>query len=250
MPLSHVKTGLVLAAGLGLRMRPLTETTPKPLIDVAGRTLLDRALDRFEDAGVETAVVNVHYLADQVTAHVAGRTAPRVVVSDETAELLETGGGVKKALPLLGPDPFLVSNSDAILLNANTPALGRLMERWEDDEMDALLLLHSTVEAYGYEGMGDFTADPVGRLARRPEQEVAPYLFTGTQILHPRLFDGAPDGKFSLNVLYDRALEAGRLYGVVHDGEWFHVGDAAGLAQAEAYMTERYPGIRHRGDNG
>jgi MurNAc alpha-1-phosphate uridylyltransferase len=244
-----IKTGMVLAAGLGLRMRPLTETTPKPLVPVAGRTLLDRALDRYADAGVETAVVNVHHLADQVEAHLTGRSDLAIRISDERVALLETGGGIRHALPLLGDQPFFVANSDAIVLNANTPALGRLTARWNDDEMDGLLLLHSTVEAYGYSGLGDFDADPLGRLERRAENRVAPFLFTGVQILHPRLFDGAPDGAFSLNVLYDKALAAGRLFGVVHDGEWFHVGDADGLAEAEAYMAVRYPGTRHRGDD-
>lgn len=244
----EIKTGMVLAAGLGLRMRPITDTTPKPLVTVAGRTLLDRMIDRFEDAGVDTVVVNVHHLADQVEAHVAERDTPTIVVSDERDHLLETGGGLKKALPLLGERPFLAANSDAIVLNANTPALGRLIERWDDDAMDGLLLLQSTVEAYGYDGLGDFDADPMGQLQRRSEHMVAPYLFTGVQILHPRLFADAPMGPFSLNVLYDRALAAGRLFGVVHDGEWFHVGDAHGLAAAETYMGERYPGVRHRGD--
>lgn len=248
MPLTHVATGIVLAAGLGLRMRPLTDTTPKPLVKVAGRTLLDRALDRFADAGVERAVVNVHHLADQVIDHMQERDTPAIVISDETETLLETGGGIKKALDVLGPEPFFAANSDAILLNANTSALGRLMARWDDNAMDGLLLLHSTVEAYGYDGPGDFEADPLGRLKRRGEGMVSPYLFTGVQLLHPRLFDGAPDGPFSMNILYDRALAAKRLFGVIHDGDWFHVGDAEGLAQAEAYMADPYPGVRHRGD--
>lgn len=248
MPLNTVDTAMVLAAGLGTRMRPLTETMPKPLIKVAGRTLLDRALDRFEDAGVKRVVVNVHYLADQVVQHVAKRQAPAIEISDETEQLLETGGGIKKALPILGDAPFLAANSDAVILNANTAAMGRLMQRWDDEAMDALLLLHSTVEAYGYNGRGDFDADPSGKLDRRQENTVSPFLFTGVQLLHPRLFDGAPDGPFSMNVLYDKALEAGRLYGVVHDGDWFHVGDADGLAQAETYMADPYPGTRHRGD--
>ena len=246
--LKRVKAGMVLAAGLGLRMRPLTETTPKPLIPVAGRTLLDRMIDRFQDAGVETVVVNVHHLADQVNEHLKNRAAPAIIISDERDSLLETGGGLKKALGLLGDQPFFAANADAILLNANTPALGRLMEQWDDEKMDGLLLLHSTVEAYGYTGAGDFNADATGKLVRRAELEIAPYLFTGVQLLHPRLFDGAPDGPFSLNVLYDKALENDRLFGVVHDGEWFHVGDPEGLADVEGYMSESYPGVRHRGD--
>lgn len=246
--MTAVKSAMVLAAGLGLRMRPITETTPKPLITVAGRTLLDRTIDRFEDAGVETVAVNVHHLASQVIDHLKGRATPRIVISDETDRLLETGGGIKKALPLLGPDPFFAANSDAIILNGHTPALSRMADQWNGEAMDGLLLLHSTVEAYGYQGRGDFHADPQGRLTRRRENEVVPFLFTGVQLLHPRLFDGAPDGPFSMNVLYDRALDAGRLYGIVHDGDWFHVGDPDGLAQAESYMADPYPGVRHRGD--
>lgn len=238
---------MVLAAGLGKRMRPLTDATPKPLLPVAGRSLLMRALDRVVEAGIENAVVNTHYLADQVDAHLEGRDDLAITLSDERGALLETGGGVAKALGALGDGPFLVANSDALWLNANTSAIGRLAERWDDGEMDALLLLQSTVEAYGYDGMGDFDADAVGLLERRQPGCITPYLFAGVQILHPRLFADAPEGAFSLNVLFDRALAAGRLYGVVHDGEWFHVGTPEGLAQAEAYMAESFPGIRHRG---
>jgi MurNAc alpha-1-phosphate uridylyltransferase len=230
---------MVLAAGLGLRMRPITETLPKPLIEVGGRTLLDRALDRLEEAGVDKVTVNLHHLGSLIEAHLAPRSKPAIEFSHE-AELLETGGGVAKALPRLGDGPFWVANADVLWLDGPQPALERLAEAWDDARMDGLLLLHATVDAYGYRGRGDFLADPLGRLVRRPECEVAPFLFTGVQILHPRLFADAPAGPFSLNRLYDQAIEAGRLYGVVHDGEWFHVGTPDGLAEAETYLSLRY----------
>jgi len=216
---------MVLAAGLGTRMRPLTDDKPKPLIAVDGRALIDHMLDRLEEAGVTDAVVNVFHLAEQLERHLAG---------------------VKNALHLFGDEPFYVANSDALLLNGPHPILPRLVSCWDDDKMDGLLLLHSTVEAFGYVGNGDFCADPDGQLTRRPEMEVAPWLFTGVQILHPRLFEGTPDSAFSLNVVYDKAIEAGRLYGVMHDGEWFHVGTPDGLAEAEDYMSERFAGRTYR----
>lgn len=237
--------GMVLAAGLGLRMRPITETLPKPLIEVGGRTLLDRALDRLEEAGVATAVVNVHHLGHMVEEHLSRRATPEILISNEET-LLETGGGIVRALPLLGTDPFFVANGDSLWLNGIRSALDRMAEAWDDERMDGLLLLHPTVEAYGYSGQGDFCIDPIGLLTRRPESEISPYLFTGVQILHPRLFKGAPEGAFSLNRLYDTAIEAERLYGIVHDGEWFHIGTPEGLAEAEAYLQIRYPGTRRR----
>ena len=236
---------MLLAAGLGLRLRPLTENVPKPLVRVNGRTLIDHALDRFEEAGVGRAVVNLHHLGDVVRDHLTARHRPRVEFAWES-ELLETGGGVKNALPLLGEGPFFVANADALWLNGPSLALARLAQAWDGGEMDALLLLHSTVEAYGYDGRGDFVVDPGGRLHRRPEMEVAPYLFTGIEILHPRLFDGTPTGAFSLNLLFDKAIAAGRLYGIIHDGEWFHVGTTDGLEAAERFMAKRFAGVRHR----
>lgn len=238
------KRAMVLAAGLGLRMRPITDKTPKPMVKVAGRTLLDHALDRLKDAGVESVVVNTHHLAEQVSDHLKFRRDLDITISYEP-ELLDTGGGVKKALPLLGSNPFYVVNSDVLWLNGPTDALRRLADRWSDN-MDALLLLHSTVEAYGYSGLGDFMVDPMGRLTRRPEREVAPYVFTGVEILHPRAMAGTPDGPFSLNMVFDRALQAKRLYGIVHDGEWFDIGTPNGLDQAEIYMAQRFPGVRRR----
>ena len=243
--MSAISSAMVLAAGLGTRLKPLTDRLPKPLMPVAGRTLLDYALDRLADAGVETAIVNLHHLGDMIAEHLKGRTAPKILLSREE-QRLETGGGVKNALGLLGAGAFIAVNADVLWLNGPYDALERLKSHWREADMDALLLLLETTAAFGYEGAGDFLADPVGRLARRPEREIAPYLFTGIQILHPRLFRNCPEGAFSLNVLYDRAMAEGRLRGIVHDGEWFHVGTAEGLAEAEDYMRVRYPATKRR----
>ncbi len=231
------KKAMVLAAGLGLRLRPITDNLPKPLVTVDDRTLLDRALDRLVEANVETAVVNTHYLGQRIEQHLKNRKDLEIVFSRED-ELLETGGGVKQALDLLGADAFYVVNSDSMWLDGYESTLLRMADAWDEEAMDALLLLHFTADAYGYDGFGDFLVDDMGRLTRRPEREVSPYLFTGVQILHPRLFEGSPAGKFSLNVLYDRALEAERIRGVVHDGEWFHIGTPDGLAEAETFMKQ------------
>ncbi len=240
------RRAMVLAAGKGTRLRPLTDTLPKPLTAVGGRTLIDRVLDRLQEAAVETVVINLHHLGGMIEEHLAGRPAPRIVYSREDG-LLETGGGVAKALPLLGAGPFYVVNGDVMWLNGPRSALARMAATWDDGAMDALLLLHSTVEAYGYQGRGDFWADGCGVLARRPECEISPYVYAGVQLVHPRLFEGAPGGAFSFNVLYDKAIEARRLHGMVHDGEWFHIGTAEGLAEADDYMQVRYPGDKKRG---
>ena len=227
------RRAMVLAAGLGLRMRPLTLTRPKPLIALAGRTLLDRALDALAAAGVDSAVVNTHYLGNMIAAHLVDRMQPRVRLSPEIS-LLETGGGVVKALPLLGDAPFFVVNADIAWTDGPQPALARLAAAWHD-AMDALLLVQPVENATGYDGAGDFAIEPASRLVRRKAGR-APYVFTGVQLLHPRLFDGAPGGAFSLNVLYDRAEAAGRLFGIAHDGAWYHVGTPAALAEAEALI--------------
>lgn len=233
------KRAMVLAAGLGVRMRPLTDTTPKPMIEVAGRTMLDRALDRLVEAGVQTAVVNTHWLPERIEDHLKARTDIGIEISREEL-LLETGGGVANALPLLGDDAFFVVNADIVWRDGTIPALERLARHWDDAAMDVLLLLTGAVRATGYDGPGDFLMDPVGGLKRRPERQIAPFVFTGVQIVHPRLFADAPDGAFSMNVLYDRASEAGRLRGLAHDGEWYHVGtpDAIGVAEAEILERE------------
>ncbi|HJN25520.1 MAG TPA: nucleotidyltransferase family protein [Rhodospirillales bacterium] len=240
-----LKRAMVLAAGFGVRLRPITDTTPKPLVKVLGRTLIDRTIDRLIEAGVETVIVNTHHLGDQVHDHLKKRDDVEILFSPEDP-ILETGGGIAKALKHFGDEPFFACNGDTLWLNGSQDALKRMLRHWRDDQMDARLMLHSTVDAYGYDGKGDFCVDPVGLLTRRPEGEVTPYLFTGVQILHPRLFKGSPDGAFSLNVLYDHAMKKERLYGMVHDGEWFHVGTPEALDEAEAYMRLRYAGIKHR----
>ncbi|MAI49740.1 MAG: mannose-1-phosphate guanylyltransferase [Rhodospirillaceae bacterium] len=229
---------MVLAAGLGLRMRPLTQNLPKPLLEVGGATMLDHALDRFDDVGVSEVVVNTHWLAKKIHAHLERRTTPSIVISSEE-ELLETGGGIAKALPHLGDAPFYVANADIVWRGGPTPALVRLADAWKDDEMDALLLLTSTIRATGYVGDGDFMMDPVGLLERRPDRFIAPYVFTGVQIVHPRLFVDIPEGAFSINLLYERALEAGRLFGIAHDGDWYHVGTPQAIDQADSEILER-----------
>ena len=234
IPLTH---GMVLAAGLGLRMRPLTETTAKPLLTLQGRSLLDRALDRLEAAGVGQAVVNAHWHADQVAAAVAGRASPAITLQREET-LLETGGGVTRALPLLGEAPFAVMNGDSVLLDGPTPALARMASMFDPATMDGLLLVVRTAQVDGEVGRGDFHLDPMGRVRRPKEMELAPYIFSGVQILAPGLFaGGVPEGAFSLNLLYDRAIAKGRLYAVVHDGIWFHLSTPADLERAEAAMA-------------
>ena len=231
--------GMVLAAGLGLRMRPLTQDTAKPLLTLNGRTLLDHALDRLDEAGVREAVVNAHWHADKVAAAVAGRRAPRVHLQRED-ELLETGGGVARALPRLGPGPFAVANGDSMWLDGPTPALSRLAAAFDPARMDGLLLLVRSAQVEGEVGGGDFLLDPLGRLRRPKEREVAPYIFAGVQILSPAIFAGAPlpSGRFSLNRVYDRAIAAGRLYALVHDGVWFHLSTPPDLERAEAAMRD------------
>ena len=229
---------MVLAAGLGLRMRPVTNDRPKPLVEVGGRTMLDRALDHLETLEIERTVVNSFYLADQIEAHLAARPKPVTEISHEET-LLDTGGGIANALDRLGSDPFFAINADILWLDGRTPALTRLAAAWDDDDMDALLLVQGTAKAFGYRGYGDYNVDEIGHMQRREEHEVAPYVFTGIQILHPRLFADAPSGAFSLNLLYDRAESAGRLRAIVHDGEWFHIGTPDALAETEAELSGR-----------
>jgi MurNAc alpha-1-phosphate uridylyltransferase len=234
----RIDRGMILAAGLGLRMRPLTDNKPKALVEVAGRSLIDRALDRMEAAGVQTCVVNTHHLAAMLRRHLSARQSPAIVFSPED-KLLETGGGVKHALPLLGQGPFFVANCDAMWLDGPTPSLKLLARLWDPARMDALLLLHPTVSAVGYDGVGDYFMEADGVLRRRIEEHVAPFVFTGVQILSPALFKGAPDGPFSSRDLYDRAQEAGRLFGLRHDGMWMHVGTPDSIALAEAALEGR-----------
>jgi len=225
-------TAMVLAAGLGKRMRPLTASQPKPLVRVAGKALIDHALDRLADAGVARAVVNVHYLADALEAHVAPRPAPQVMISDERAKLLETGGGMIKALGDL-PDPFFSLNSDNIWLDGPRSAFADLSERWNPDEMDALLLLVTHARAHNFDGPGDFHMDALGQLTRRKPGRIAPFIFTGIQLVSHRLLRDAPEGAFSTNILWNRAIEEGRLFGMAFTGQWYEVGTPAAIAPTE-----------------
>jgi MurNAc alpha-1-phosphate uridylyltransferase len=218
-------------------MLPITRTLPKPLIQVAGKSLIDFSLERLAQAGIETAVVNVHHLADQVEAHLRGRTAPRIVISDERDVLLETGGGLKRALPLIGDEPFLTLNSDSLWIEGAQPNLPRLIAHWDPDRMDILMLLALGATSVGYDGSGDFTMDPSGRLHRRGERQVAPFVFAGVAIVKPELLRDTPDGPFSANLLYDRAIEADRLYGLRLDGQWLHVGEPHSIAAAEESLA-------------
>jgi len=233
---------MVLAAGLGTRLRPVTDVLPKPLVELNGRTLLDNAIDRLAEAGVEQVVVNTHYMAAKVTAQLGRREAPPCIEISHEPELLETGGGVAHALPLLGK-MFFVVNADVFWLDGRHPALLRLAHAFDPDRMDAVLLLQRTVNAVGYDGDGDYLLDPAGIPRRRHEREIAPFLFAGIQLLHRRLFDDWTHRAFSLVRLFDRAEEAGRLHAIVHDGEWYHIGTPAGLAatrdQLSSHRIER-----------
>lgn len=231
------KTAMVLAAGLGTRLKPITDHTPKPLVSVAGRSLLDRCLDRLVEAGVTRAVVNIHWLGGQIRDHLASRRDIAITISDETDLLLETGGGLVKALPLLGDAPVFAVNADLIWRDEGKSSLQRLAEAFDPARMEALLLLQPRDRATGHGGPGDFSLSPDGRLIRRGMQATAPYVYTGLQILQPSLLRDAPAGPFSLNILYDRAIAAGRLYGLVHQGDWMDVGTHDGLAQAETLLA-------------
>lgn len=230
---------MIMAAGLGKRMRPLTATRPKPLVEVAGKALIDHSLDRLRAAGVRNVVVNVHYLADALEAHLRRYAHDlNLTVSDERRELLETGGGMVKARKHLGISPFLTINSDNLWVDGPIDAISLLAERWDDAKMDALLLLVPQARAHGHGGRGDFHMDAVGRLVRRKTGRVAPFVFTGVQLVSPRLLDDAPEGAFSTNVLWDRAIAAGRLYGVVHQGLWFDVGTPQAIPLTEALLAD------------
>lgn len=234
-PPSGPRRAMVLAAGLGLRMRPITERIPKPLITIGGNTLLDRILDRLVVAGVDETVVNAYHLAPLITRHLANRPVPRIHVSVEST-LLETGGGIAHALPHLGDHPFYAINGDVLWQDGAVPALAALAAAWDAQTMDALLLLHPVASAIGYRGRGDFNLATDGRLVRRGADADAAFLFAGLQVLHPRLFADPPAPPFSLNVLYDRALAGGRLFGVVNGGGWCHVSTPDDVAPAEAFV--------------
>jgi N-acetyl-alpha-D-muramate 1-phosphate uridylyltransferase len=237
MPVSPTKA-MVLAAGLGLRMRPLTDHLPKPLVRVAGRTLLDHVLDKLAAAGVAEAVVNVHYLPDQIIDHVAWRKKPHVIISDERNQVLGTGGGVVKALPLLGPAPFFHVNSDTMWIDGVQSNLARLAYAFDPARMDILLLMAPTASSIGYSGRGDYAMLPDGALRKRREHQVVPFVYAGAAILSPKIFADAPKGEFSLTKMFDAANEQERLFGLRLDGVWMHVGTPEAIAAAEEAFLE------------
>ena len=237
MPAS-ITIAMVLSAGLGTRMAPANNVLPKPLVQLGGKALIDRVLDRHVDAGIVRAVVNVHHKADLIEAHLRGRCIPTIEISDERDGLLDTGGGVKRALPRFGAGPFLIHNSDSVWIEGVGSNLGRLFEAWDDERMDCLMLLALASRSLGYQGRGDFAFEADGRVRRRVEQEIVPFAFTGVSLAHPRLFDGSPEGAFSLNAVWDSAIAAGRAYGLRMEGTWMHVGTPDALAQAEQRLAE------------
>lgn len=248
--MSHPDTAMVLAAGLGLRMRPITDTIPKPLVPVGGQPLIAYAFDRVRAAGVRRVIVNVHYLADPLEAWARAQNDLDVVISDERDAVLETGGGIARALPLLGNAPFFVLNSDSFWLETHGSALTRLAEAWDEARMDCLLLLCPMDQTVGYGGAGDFYRHGDGHLTRRTDvdtdaaRDALPgnvLVYIGGCLIHPRLFLDSPQGKFSLNVLWNRAIAANRLHGIVHAGRWLHVGTPDAIAPAEKILTEAVP---------
>jgi N-acetyl-alpha-D-muramate 1-phosphate uridylyltransferase len=224
---------MILAAGLGRRMLPITEKLPKPLVKVGGMALIDRAVAALSKAGIKRIVVNVHHMADQIEAHLGTGDGPEIIFSDERERLLESGGGIVNALRHFGDHPFFVVNSDSFWIEGFRPNLENMAAQWDGGKMDGLLLLAGVTNAVGYSGMGDFDMDPQGRLSRRDERKSSPFVYAGAAIFSPGLFAGAPDGPFSLNLLFDRALEQGRLFGVRLDGLWFHVGTPESIREAE-----------------
>ncbi len=226
-------TAMVLAAGLGTRMRPITAHTPKPLIEVNGRAMIDHVLDRLETGGAERAVVNVHYLPDLVEAHLRRRHRPTIIISDERDELLDSGGGVRKALSHFAGKPFMIANSDTLWIEGARDNVGRMLAQWDADTMDAMLLLAAMATSIGFSGAGDFSMDADGRLKRRAERQVVPFAYAGFAILKPELFDNTPDTPFSLNRIFDKALARERLFGLRLDGIWMHVGTPDAIREAE-----------------
>jgi N-acetyl-alpha-D-muramate 1-phosphate uridylyltransferase len=234
-------SAMVLGAGLGTRMRPVTDDVPKPLVRLHGKPLVDHVLDRLAQSGIGHAVVNVHHMADKLERHLAGRQRPRITISSERDVLLDTGGGVKNALALLGPDPFLIHNSDSVWIEGVGDNLQRLIQTWEPQRMDCLLMLALGSSSLGYKGRGDFSFEPDGRIRRRREQEVVPFVFAGVSIAHPRLFNDTPNGAFSMNLAWNKAILAGRAFGVRMEGIWMHVGSPDALADAEQALAGTAP---------
>jgi MurNAc alpha-1-phosphate uridylyltransferase len=231
------KTAMVFAAGLGLRMRPITDRLPKPLIEVGGRTLIDHCLDRLAANGVERAIVNVHWRADQLEAHLQHRTSPKILISDERAKRLDQGGGIKRALPVIGPDPFLICNTDAFWIEGPRSNVARLAEAFDPERMDVILLVAATAGAVGVDWPGDFAMTKEGRLEPRAARHVAPFVYTGVGIIKPQLFENEAEEVFRLAPFFHAAAAKGRLFGVRLDGLWLHVGRPETIAEAEAAIT-------------
>jgi MurNAc alpha-1-phosphate uridylyltransferase len=237
VPCEVPQTAMIMAAGLGKRMRPLTATRPKPLIEINGKCLLDHVLEKLRVAGVKEVVVNVHYLADALEAHLKSRDhGLEVVISDERDKLMETGGGLVKAAPLIDSDPFFALNSDNLWIDGPADTIKLLASQWDDSRMDALLLLVPQARALNHKGMGDFHMDRTGRIRRREKSHVAPFVFTGIQIVSKRLLRDAPEGPFSTNILWNRAIEEGRCFGAVHQGLWFDVGTPQSIQMTETAL--------------
>ncbi len=232
------QVAMILAAGLGTRMRPLTDATPKPLIRVAGQSLIDRTVDCIRAAGIRRVIVNMHYLAGQIEGWASTQTDIQIVLSDERDQLLDTGGGVARALPYLGAAPFFVFNSDSFWIEGDVPALERLRGVWDETRMDCVLLLSNPERSVGFEGAGDFFVDQAGRLKRNTDKLAGAHVYCGCYLVSPRLFDEAPDCAFSMNVLWNKALAAGRLFGLVHDGLWLHVGTPDAIKLAEDAVNQ------------
>ncbi|HEY5238439.1 MAG TPA: nucleotidyltransferase family protein [Rhizomicrobium sp.] len=239
--MTTITHAMIMAAGLGTRMRPLTNDRPKPLVEVGGRMLIDHAIDRLVAAGVTTIVVNIHHHAEKLRAHLTEREDVEIVISDESDNLLDSGGGIAKALALFKNEPFFTHNSDSVWVEGAGSALKQMNARWNPDTMDSLMLVASTVNALCYDGRGDFMMDAEGRLSRVPELRVAPFVWIGVQILHSRLFDGAPTGRFSINPLWDRAIARERLFGTRLDGTWMHIDRPDAIKDAEAFLAGRAP---------
>ena len=236
--MTKVNTAMVMAAGLGTRMRPLTNNRPKPLVEVAGKTMIDHCLEKLVEVGVGTAVINVHYLPDMLEDHLRSSQLPLDIrISDERDLLMETGGGLTKALPLIDDDSFFCINSDNLWSDGSRKSLNRLADLWDDEAMDALLLVVAHEQAHNFSGAGDFNLDDQGRLSRRGAADHAPFIYTGIQLISKRLLRDSPDGPFSTNILWDRAIVEGRLFGLVHEGQWFEVGNPEAIAPTEAALA-------------
>ena len=234
---TKITRAMIMAAGFGTRMRPLTNKIPKPLVKVQGRALIDHVMDRLVEAGVKTIVVNIHYMGDQIKAHVEKRKDVEIVISDETETILDSGGGIFKALPHFKGEPFFHANADTVWVEGASHALERLKAAWDPYHMDALMLLAPTVSTVCYDGRGDFMMDAEGRLSRVPEGRISPFVWMSMEIVHPCLFDGMQSGKFSINPLWDKAIARGRLFGQRLDGVWMHIDRPEAIRQSEEYLA-------------